>query len=78
MNSRREGIKEFQEQAEAIVVHVRMLQREAENLKDLFRLCFVFIESVNFTIVLYCPIRQTLRSKTVFHYSANILLFFFT
>ena len=34
MNSRREGIKEFQEQAEAIVVHVRMLQRETENLDD--------------------------------------------
>ena len=66
MNSRREGIKEFQEQAESIVVHVRMLQREAENLKDLFRLCFVFIESVNVTIGLYCHIRQTLHSKTVF------------
>ena len=34
MNSRREAIKEFQEQAEAIVVHVRILQREAENLDD--------------------------------------------
>ena len=34
MNSRSEAIKEFQEQAEAIVVHVRMLQRNAQNLDD--------------------------------------------
>ena len=36
----------------------------------------VFIESVNFTYVLNCEIRQTLHSKPVFLYNAKVLPFF--